>query len=522
MKERSKTSICKSSSLRFCLQFFLVMMVVLSQFPGFSQDLAEETVIECPDPWQLVFPGDTVTFNLKVKNLGYSYDSYLLEIGAPLPENWIINFYLGNKRVKEIGIEPRQSVNLVLQVKIPSDEIPGDYPFTVYANGTYSVANQNLKVTVESILYQYKTELYCPLVWQVAYPGDNLTFNLRVRNLTPYHDSYFVYIDDPPLPENWTANFYVGNRQAKEIEIDAQQSFDLVLKVEVPRDATIGDRNFRVNFAGVYSNATKALTITVREMLRKIEVTSPFKSETIMTGQSTSYMMMVMNEGKNTEKVFLGVNVSAAMARGWDISFSQDQLVLNEKEGQWVKLNVRPPETARKGTYPIEVIATTEDGEANASIQLFAEVIVDYLLEIVDIQPINPQVTSGDKIEITVVVRNMGLSPISKVRLNVNSSAISNILVTPLDILAMEPKQSASFRVRLSPNVDATTGDYSISVQASSDEARSSIRVVAVSVVSSIPWFWITIGITVIATALAIIAIQKTVSKYGISIRRKR
>jgi len=108
------------------------------------------------------------------------------------------------------------------------------------------------------------------------------------------------------------------------------------------------------------------------------------------------------------------------------------------------------------------------------------------------------------------------------VRLNVNSSAIPNITVTPLDILALEPKASASFNVRISPDPNLTPGDYLIEVQAESSETKSSVRTIMISISSSIPWFSITIGITIIATALVVIAVQRVVSKLGIKFAFRR
>ncbi len=145
-------------------------------------------------------------------------------------------------------------------------------------------------------------------------------------------------------------------------------------------------------------------------------------------------------------------------------------------------------------------------------------------MEITDIQPVNPHVYSGDKINIVVTVRNLGQSALTKVRLNVNSTTIPNILVTPLDILALEPQASATFTIRISPDPNFTPGDYFIRMQAESSETKSSVRTIAVSVSSSIPWFWIYIGIAVIATALVVIAVERLAFKYGISlgIRRRR
>jgi len=182
-------------------------------------------------------------------------------------------------------------------------------------------------------------------------------------------------------------------------------------------------------------------------------------------------------------------------------------------------LRVHVPEEAEPGDYNVNVTATTEDGELTVTLPLTIRIFADYTLEITEIQPINPQVATGESAEITVTVRNRGRSPLSRVRLEVNST-IPNILVTPIDILALEPEETATFLIRISPNIDMTEGEYLIHLQAVSDETQSSARTFVVSFVSAIPWFWITIGITVIAMALAVIAIMKVISKYGIKMER--
>ena len=103
-----------------------------------------------------------------------------------------------------------------------------------------------------------------------------------------------------------------------------------------------------------------------------------------------------------------------------------------------------------------------------------------------------------------------------------DSTVIPNIIVTPLDILALEPKATASFTVRISPDPNLTPGDYPIEIQAESSETKSSARTIMISVTSPIPWFWISIGIAVIATALVVIAVQRVASKYGVKFAFRR
>lgn len=483
---------------------------------------AYEIEIECPDYWQVTYPGNVLTFNLLMRNPGLIYDDYLLYIDdPPLPENWTAAFYLGNKMVRGLGLRPKQSINLVLEVRVPEDAAPGDYQFTVYINGTYTVAKRTLMVTVEPIPKLYKIDLYSPVTWQVTYPGKNLTFNLQIKNLSPYRDDYFIYVNNPPLPENWTANFYIQSVKAKSFSVLPQEAIPLTLIIHVPEDAEPNDYRFRVQIEGNYASASHALTVTVEEppsIRRQINLTTPFPMRSILTGQNASYPVKVENWGEVIERIFLEANMTSEMMY-WEASFSQTQLVVDAGSGEWVMFTVRPPEIVKAGDYQVNVTASTEDGELRVTLPLMIRVFADYRLEITGIQPINPQVATGESGEITVTVRNKGRSTLSRVRLEVNST-IPNMLVTPLAILTLEPEETATFMIRVSPNIDMTEGDYLIYIQAVSEETGSSVRSLVVSVVSAIPWFWITIGITVIATALAVIAIMKVISKYGVKVEK--
>lgn len=483
-----------------------------------------ETEIKCPQYWQETSLGDVVGFDLTVENPGHNCDSFLLYIDDPeMPENWTASFYFEKRRVRGISIEPRQSVGLVLQVRIPEDTLPGDYRFTVVADGEYSIATQRLMVTVMAAEpVPYDVELYSPLDWQVTYPDSNLTFGLKVKNLAPESHDYLVYVGSP-LPENWTVNFYVGNKKVKSFSTFSEESVTLAVEVNVPEEATPGDYQFRVQIDGECGSATKGFTVTVEgppPTLRRIGLFCPFQSQTILTGQIAYYPIEIANEGRQTEKIFLVVNATSSMMT-WDSSFSEYELAVAPQESVWITLDVKPPGIVEEGDYTMNITGLTEDGELEATLQITTVILGDYKLEISGVQPINPQVYSGEEIDTIVTVRNLGQSTLTKIGLNVNSTAISNLFVIPLDILALEPMASVDFYVRISPNTGLTPGDYIIKVQAESSETRSSERAFAVSVVSPIPWFWISICVTVIATALAAIFIQRAVSRWGLRIRVK-
>jgi len=441
--------------------------------------------------------------------------------GPELPEGWKAHFYFQNKKIKEIGIERRGKVSLTLVVEIPEDTVPGDYQFTIHAEGEYSKSEITLSVTVESPPIKYEVDFYSPHEWQVIFPGNSLAFELYLKNKCPVRDNYLLYVGNPPLPENWTATFLVENREVKSLSVLPKGTEKIIMVVNVPEDTLPGDYRFRVHVDGNYADATQGLIVTVKRMARRISLFSPFPSKSILTGQSVSYPIRVTNDGGRSEEVILEIIPSDELV-GWDITLSETRLTLAPSESQWVMLNVKPPEIVGEKAYKIIVNGSTADSMLNSTLKLTTKILTNYLLEITGTQPIFPQVYSGEKINIMVTVRNLGDSVLTGVRLNVSSSVIPNIIVTPLDILALEPKASASFNVRISPDPNLTPGDYPIEIQAESSETRSSVRTIMVSVSSSIPWFSISIGIAVIATALVVIAVQRVVSKLGIKFAFRR
>jgi len=513
------------SSFSRLLMLLSLIICAVNVYPESAAQSSLTGVMKCPIPWQVAYPNSTVTFDLTLWNPSFLYDTFVLDIKEPwLPEGWKASFYFQNKRVREIGVEKRQLASLTLIIEIPEDALPGDYQFAVHAEGEYSTSEITLTVTVESLpAVKYEIDFYCSHDWQVTTPGKNLTFNLYLKNNYPERDNYLIYVADPSLPENWTVRFLLENREIKSFSVPSGGIANIVMVVEVPEDAFSGDYMFRVHADGNYANATQGLTITVEGIKREISLFCPFPSKLMLPGQSVSYAIFVTNEGERSEEVVLEV-VPSEETLGWDITFSENRLILAPKKSRWIMLNVKPPETVKENTYTIVINGTTIDKKLNSTLSLTTKILASYLLEIIEVQPVNPHVYSGDKINIMVSVRNLGQSALTRIRLNVNSTAIPNILITPLDVLVLEPKATTTFTIRISPDPNFTPGDYFIKMQAVSSETKSSIRTIAISVSSSIPWFWINIGITVIATALVVIALQKVISKYGVrfSVRRRR
>jgi uncharacterized membrane protein len=525
---RGKTSMVKGliRNKHFCPPIFgyvLVLLVLAVQPLSVCTAQQYTTEMSCPDYWQITYPNKVVTFELTVANPSSSYDNFMLGISIPsLPEGWRADFYAQNKWVRGIGVEGGGSMTITLNIAVPADAVPSDYQFAACAQGQYSEALRLLTVTVEGLpSVKYEVDVYCSFDWLVAYPGNNLTFHLSVTNRAPYRDNYLLYIDNPRLPTNWTAIFQVGENEVRSLTVATGESVNLNLTVNVSKDAAYGDYEFRVNFDGDYAIASQGLTVTVERVARKISLECPVKVQSILTGQSTYFPIKVMNEGPQTENVFISLNRTSDIIV-WDITLSESQLTLGPQESAWMVLNVKPPDIAAQGNYTIGLEAYTEDGKIEVPLQVVTNIIASYLLEITGMAPVHPQVYQGEKIDVTITVSNVGQSPVTGLKLIVNSTGLSNILVTPLDYSVLEAKSNVDFDLRISAGSNLAVGDYILQLQAQSSETSSSIRELAVTVSSQIPWSTIIIAVAIVATAIVVLVIQSLIKKAGIHVKVRK
>ncbi len=484
--------------------------------------------LSCPFSSQTLEAGDTVSYPVRVENGGDVDEKVFLY--ANVPAGWLKSFTADSQTISNLMLQDHESRWITLTVTSPSTAQQGDYLLEVLAVTEDGLFNATLSLEATIVSYypgdtDYETTIRCPEPWQETPPDTTVNFNLEVVNLSPKYESYFLKIID--LPENWRARFYLGTTEVKAVEIEPNKAVNLILKVDVPRDVAPGDHQFRVKAEGSNTEALKALTISVEKIVRRLELSCPFKSQTALTGKTLSYPIEVQNNGDREERVYLSVNVAAELMN-WQTSFvadSQtiDNLVLGSEKSLWILFDVKPPYLVSAGQYSLTIVAVTEDGEFNATLPMTAVIVAYYKLEISGFQPINPKADAGEEIQVTVTVKNAGESPVTRLKLNITAPpTLSNIVITPLDVLSLDPGQSVNFLVRLSPPPETTPGDYVLGIQAVSNEEQTDVGQLIVSITTPIPWYWIGIGITIIATALVVIGIQRLFSRFRIKVRKAK
>lgn len=403
--------------------------------------------------------------------------------------------------------------------------IPGTYIFTVRYEGgalpetptvVYNPSTAVATLTITSTL-----DVRCPQPWQATMPLSKVFFPLRITNQGLTTEKFILSITS--LPEDWGISFHMGSVEVKAVEIQSREALNLTLEVDVPENATAGSYGFHFAAEGTYVEASYILTVDVKPSQRKVALYTPFLSQTALTGEGLSYPVKVGNEGLQDERVYLSLSTTTGVV-DWRVYFIADNVTVNNlllKAGKsiWVVFKVVPTYLVKVGEYKLNILATTEDGLYNATASLAAVIVGSYRLD-TSFQPINPSAYIGEKGEFTVTVKNTAQSPVTGLRLNVTAIRALTITIMPEDVLSLGPNEKVDFIVRVQVPLETTTGDYTLRVQAVSRECVSEERGVVVSIKSAIPWFWIIIGIAVIATGVTVIALQRLLRGVKLRIRR--
>ncbi len=130
--------------------------------------------------WQKGKPKETLTYNISVENTGTGNDRYALKILANPP-------YSGWARLKNFGdytetLEPKEITYVEVAVDIPAKQEPGEGKIFLLAE-SYENPEKTHKINFTFTITQiFKLQITSEPNTQTVDPGENATYNLRIKN----------------------------------------------------------------------------------------------------------------------------------------------------------------------------------------------------------------------------------------------------------------------------------------------------------------------------------------------------
>ena len=344
-------------------------------------------------------------------------------------------------------------------------------------------------------------------------PGTNLSFSLDLTNSTGVPAD--TELKEVSVPDGWSGYFKGGSNEithfyAKINENEGAATYYL----QVPNDAAAGDYEAVISAVTGDASSELKLNITISEQESGTsELTTEYAEQEGASGTSFSFTSTIQNSSPEAQSYSLSAEVPAA---GWSVkivpSGESTQIASIDVDGQssqGLSITVTPPETVEAGEYtiPISAISATE----KLSTELSITITGTYSISLATPSSLlSFSAEANKKTAVTIDITNNGNIDLQNV--NLVSSAPTDWVVeyseSTIDVL--EAGTTKEITAYVTPASNALSGDYQLSMTASSEETTSS-AVFRVSVKTATTWG--VVGIALIA--VVILCLVFVIKKFG-------
>jgi uncharacterized membrane protein len=317
-------------------------------------------------PAVTVRAGETASIRMKLQNSGFAPERATLSVQG-LPSGWKAQL-LGNGQPVDAAMPfTNDSVSLELRLDIPKDQTSGTFNLGVQARGNTASANLPLQVTLGQ-------ELPASLTLTPKLPSIKGTvkasfdFDFTLKNASGKNLTFNLGAEAPPnFQTSFTENY--GTQEINSIPVDAGQSKDLKVKVQLPPDASAGDYNVMVTASaeGVSAQMPLSLQATGQSKLR-LSGKDERLSGSADAGKVSQLHLILTNDGTAAAE---NIDLSASPPTDWKVDFQKKTVEhLDPGQSQEIVANVTPSTKAIAGDYMTTFRASSSGDVASADFRV--------------------------------------------------------------------------------------------------------------------------------------------------------
>jgi uncharacterized membrane protein len=298
-------------------------------------------------PAQTVRAGETASIRMKLQNSGLPPERVALLVQG-VPQGWKAQLLGGGQPVEAAMPFTNDMVSLELRLDIPREQTSGSFNLAVVARGASTNATLPLQVTLGQEL-PAKLSLKPKLPSLKGTVKASFDYEFSVKNDSGKPLLVNLGAQTPPnFQHSFTENY--GSQEINSIPVDAGQSKDLKLKVQLPPDAGAGDYDLLLTASAEGTSAEVPLQLQATGQ-SKLRLTG--KDDRLSTsadaGKSSQVTLYVVNDGTAPAE---NVSLSASPPNDWKVDFDNKQIAeIAPNQRQEVTATVTPSAKAIAGDY---------------------------------------------------------------------------------------------------------------------------------------------------------------------------
>lgn len=346
---------------------------------------------------------------------------------------------------------------------------------------------------------------------QAVRPGEiaNVRFKLQNAGLPP--ESLALSVSG--TPDGWKADVLGGGQPVAAAMPGTNESVNLQLRVDVPKDAKPGSQTITVRAKGASQSIDLPLTLTIAsDTPAKLTIKTKLPSLMGTPKSSFDYTLSVSNDsGKD-----LTVALSAQAPSNFQTSFTEgygsneiSSIPIEAGQSKDIKIKVTPPRDVKAGAFPVLVKVAAEGATAEQRVTLQISGQGKLALSTKDGR-LSGDAEVGKTATYTLVLANDGTAPVEEVEMSGTVPSNWKVEFNPKSIASLAPNEKKEVQALVTPADKAIAGDYVSSFRASGrgESASADFRI---TVTTSTIWGIAGIGII----AVALLVLLGAVARFG-------
>jgi uncharacterized membrane protein len=310
-------------------------------------------VVTTPYPSIEAQPGSDVKLSLAV--VSATPDVVNLDVGG-LPDGWAATLRGGGFVIHAITSQPDTGATADLEIAVPPDASPGEYPITVTgqdASGGRSEAN--MTVVVADVVNN-GIGLTADFPSLSGDPGTAFTYNLKVTNDTPIQQTFTF---DPTAPQGWEVTAS-PTAQAKAQTVTVDPGTDTTVNVSATPPATAQQGSYPIDVTVTGANGATG-TIELEAVVQgtpQLELGTADQRLNVSGKANTEKRvpMIIANTGTAPLE---SVKLAGTAPTGWEVSFDPAEVAaVQPGETAQVAAVIKPASDAVAGDYMMTVRAS--------------------------------------------------------------------------------------------------------------------------------------------------------------------
>lgn len=305
-----------------------------------------------------------------------------------------------------------------------------------------------------------------PYAGVVVQPGSTIQLNLQVTS--PELEPVGLAIE---APAGWQTTLRGGGFVVTEVTASPDTAGTVQLEIAVPVDAAIGDHKVKVTAQFPEQTAQLTISLEVQEEINSgVLLSVDFPSLEGGPADTFTYTLTVVNNTPEAQTF----TFAPTGPSGWELSASpvaqQQANTVNIEAGASadVSVSARPAAGTPAGEYVIDVGVVGASGAGGSGILTAVVTGTPQLFISTSDGQLNADGQAGDATIETILITNEGSAPLDGVQFASTPPSQWEVTFEPSSIEAIAPGETTQVQATIRPGSDAITGDYAITIRASS------------------------------------------------------